>query len=95
MNQRTIIIVTLGILLTILALRPVKTMAEGPSFAGVIPFATSAGSIGFFNQTNGKVYVYDGDLATCIFEGQFQELGKAVTKIHANSAKSYDEAQTK
>jgi hypothetical protein len=50
--------------------------AQSISFSNIVPFSTSVGRIGFFDQGNGKLYIYDGDGKTCLFSGQLKELGK-------------------
>ena len=50
-------------------------------FDGVIPFSTASGLIGFFNQNDGKIYIYDGNLQNCIFVSQMLELGRPIIKI--------------
>ena len=51
---------------------------EGKNFAGVIPFATPGGFLGFFDQKDGKIYMYDSELSECTFVGQLEELGKSI-----------------
>ena len=81
MNIRMIVIIAITVLVAALALRPSQTYAQKKDFAGVVPFAIPSGSVGFFNQTNGKVYVYDSDLTRCIYEGQLEELGQSFKTI--------------
>jgi hypothetical protein len=55
--------------------------ALASKFDGVIPFSTASGLIGFFNQNDGKIYVYDGNLQNCILVSQILELGRPIVKI--------------
>ena len=69
----------------------ITSKAEGKSFAGVMPFMTSAGYFGLFNQNDGKVYIYDGDIKKCVYEGKFDELGKPAVKADvSNTAPAVD-----
>ena len=56
-------------------------MANPGSFDGVMPFTTYSGLIGFFDQRDGKVYIYDGTLTNCMQVTQIVELGKAAKVI--------------
>ena len=53
-----------------------EVKAQVPSFVGVVPFTTVGGLMGFFDQKDGKVYLYDGNLKNCILVSQLKELGK-------------------
>ena len=58
------------------------------SFAGVIPFVTSNDRVGFFDQNNGRFYMYDSDVAKCVFVGQIHSLGKPIEAILTNTGTS-------
>ena len=58
-----------------------QSLANTNSFNGVIPFTTVGGLMGFFNQNDGKVYLYDGNLQNCILVSQLEELGQPIKKI--------------
>ena len=83
MNKQIILTICLAVLASLWMLRPHQSIAVGKNFAGVVPFVTSSGLFGVFNQNNGKIYVYDNNLSQCLYEGQMEELGKPVTKIHS------------
>jgi hypothetical protein len=70
----------LAIILTVgtLSFLPKKLMAEEKNFNHVIPFSTTSGRIGFFDQSNGKIYIYDENMANCVFNGQLNQLGSAI-----------------
>ena len=53
-----------------------KSSAEANKFNNVVPFSTVNGLIGFFNQNDGKAYLYDGNFQNCVFVAQMDELGK-------------------
>ena len=53
-----------------------------------MPFVTSNDRVGFMDQANGRIYLYDGNLTNCIFVGQIDSLGKPINVINANSPES-------
>ena len=59
----------------------IQGKAQSKSFVGILPFATSTDRIGFLDQSNGKVYIYDDNVSRCIFEGQIQQLGQPIQTI--------------
>jgi len=36
---------------------------------------TSSDRLGFLDQSNGRIYVYDNTFSQCVFVGQLQSLG--------------------
>ena len=50
--------------------------AQSLNFSNVTVFSTNLGRLCFFDQATGKLYVYDGEGKTCLFEAQLKELGK-------------------
>jgi hypothetical protein len=63
----------------IIQLREAKAQAN--SFNSVAPFTTVGGLMGFFDQKDGKVYLYDGNLQNCVFVSQLAELGKPMKVV--------------
>ena len=61
-------------------LRPHIGLAQNKSFAGIVPFVSATGSIGMFDQNDGKIYIYNNNLSEISYQGQLQELGKPFTK---------------
>lgn len=57
------------------------SQAGGASFAQVIPFSTVGGFIGFFDQKDGKVYLYDDKLEKCVYQVQMGTLGESGNKV--------------
>ncbi|MDE1921180.1 MAG: hypothetical protein KGJ09_06410 [Candidatus Omnitrophica bacterium] len=55
-----------------------QSRAQQKSFAGVIPFSTTSDRIGFFDQTTGRVYIYDNNINNCLFIGQIRGLGQTI-----------------
>ena len=58
-----------------------QTRAQNVAFDGVMPFSTTGGMMGFFDQKDGTVYLYDPDLTNCLQIVRLQELGKTMMKI--------------
>ena len=85
MNKITLFLSVLCIILSFMLGSAIQSKADGKSFAGVVPFATSNGFFGFFNQNDGKFYLYDNNISECTFTGQLDELGKTITKIQAKN----------
>jgi len=84
-NTMLVMLAALAIVLSLTVFSKVKTSSANPgSFDGVIPFTTSEGLIGFFDQKDGKVYIYDGDLANCLQVAQVDTLGKAMKILQKN-----------
>jgi hypothetical protein len=59
--------------------RPLSAQTSG--FFRVFPLVTAAGQVGFFDQQDGKLYVYDAQLEDCIFIVQLDTLGEPLKKI--------------
>ena len=57
----------------------------GLKFDRVIPFATSGGLIGFFDQKTGHVYIYDGNLKDCVLISRIEALGSSMKPIKTRS----------
>ena len=55
--------------------------AQSLNFSGVIAFSTNMGRLCFFEQSTGKLYVYDGEGKACLFQGQLKELGKPFESV--------------
>ena len=87
MNKSTFLPLIAALAISFLLGQTFTVKAENKGFAGVIPFSTAAGMIGFFNQNDGKVYIYDNNVSTCLFEGKIDELGKTAIKIRAEQPK--------
>ena len=82
MNKITIFLVIVIAVLSFSLGATMESKAQNRSFGGVIPFGTTSDRIGFFDQTNGRIYVYDDNISECLFTGQLTELGKDVRTIN-------------
>ena len=59
MDKKTSLLLIITACLSFFLGQTISTKAEGRGFSGVIPFNTPAGMLGFFDQNNGKIYVYE------------------------------------
>jgi len=78
----------LSIIITTLCFMLVAQMqgkAQNKTFANVIPFVTNNDRLGFFNQSNGKIFIYDNNFSQCLYVGQIQELGQSIQSISAKN----------
>ena len=55
--------------------------AQSINFSSVIAFSAQQGHLCFFDQSTGKLYVYDGEGKICLFQGQLKELGKPFENV--------------
>lgn len=81
MNKITtfLLLIIASLSLTLLFTRQSK--AQDKSFAGILPFVTSNDRVGFLNQTNGRIYIYDSNISQCVFVGQIQSLGQPIEVV--------------
>ena len=81
MNKITAFLVVLITALSFILGATVQGKAQNKSFAGIIPFGTTGDRIGFLDQTNGRIYVYDNNISQCVFTGQITGLGQPIEII--------------
>lgn len=84
MNKITIFLVVIIVALSFSLGTTIQSNAAVKKYLGVIPFVTSSDRVGFFDQNNGKIYMYDSSVNQCLFVGQIQNLGAAIQTISAN-----------
>ena len=63
---------------------------ENASFHNVMPFSTIGGFIGFFDQKDGMVYIYDDQMKEAIFIYKLSELGQPSEEV---KNKSFDDVR--
>lgn len=80
------IFLVLVFFLSILVVHLRQSSADSKDFNGVVPFTTVGGLMGFFNQIDGKIYLYDGNMQNCVYISQLKELGKPMKIIDAVSS---------
>lgn len=65
------------VVLVLCALSYQQTLAEQTqNFYRVMPFTTSGGYLGFFNNQDGMIYLYDDNLKECVYISQLTALGE-------------------
>lgn len=74
-----LILAIAGLLFTISLQK--QASAQNLAFNGIATFMTTGGMLGFFDQKDGTVYLYDPDLSQCLQIVQLTVLGKPLTKI--------------
>ena len=67
----------------------IKQSQAQSSFAGVYPYSPGNGTVGFFDQNSGKIYVYTSDLSQLVREVQLEELGKTVEPQNKSERETY------
>ena len=58
-----------------------QASAQNLTFNNVVPFMTTGGMMGFFDQKDGSIYLYAPDLSECLQIVQLTALGKPLTNI--------------
>ena len=58
-----------------------QASAQNMTFAGVVPFSTTGGMMGFFDQKDGSMYLYDPDLTECLQVVQLTGLGAPLKRL--------------
>ncbi len=92
MKINTYLLTASCLLLLFIAFRPSFSSAQNNTFSGVYPFTTTQG-LGLFDQNTGKIYVYDSDFKTCLYQGQIESLGDAAVTLNKENptrVKTYD-----
>jgi hypothetical protein len=88
MNKLTTLLVVVIMALSFTLGTTMPSKAQNKSFVGILPFMSDNGRVGFLDQNNGRVYLYDNNISQCLFVGQIQNLGQPIQVISANSANS-------
>ena len=81
MNKTNCLLLLILIVLSFVLGSTLTCKAQSKSFTGIMPFMTSTNRLVFFDQGNGKIYVYDDNFNQCLFIGQLQDLGQSISKI--------------
>lgn len=76
-----IIITALSFILGATMQSKAQSKAENKSYAGIIPFVSPSERLGFFNQNNGRIYMYDNNFSQCVFVGQVEDLGQPIQGV--------------
>jgi hypothetical protein len=82
MKKTTLCLFAIAIAMAIYSMiSATQLAAQSMNFSNVIAFSTEKGHLCFFDQVNGKLYVYDGEGKACLFQGQLKELGKPFSPV--------------
>jgi hypothetical protein len=88
MNKMTIALVIIIMALSFCLGMTRQSKAQDKGFEGIMPFVTSTDRVGFLDQSNGRIYMYDSNLSKCLFVGQIQNLGEPIQTIAAETTSS-------
>lgn len=58
-----------------------QALAQNLKFEGITAFTTTGGMMGFFDQKDGMLYLYEPDLTKCVLIVQLTALGEPLAKI--------------
>ena len=75
MNKTTAFLLIVITALSFVLGATVQSKAQNRSYSSIIPFATGSDRIGFLDQSNGRIYIYDNNVVNCLFTGQIENLG--------------------
>jgi len=81
MNKITIFLVIVITALSFSLGTTMQSKAQNKNYTGIVPFVTSNDRVGFLDQSNGRIYVYDSNIVQCLFVGQIQSLGEPINVI--------------
>ncbi len=62
-----------------------QSKAQDKNYSGIVPFVTTNDRVGFLDQSNGRVYIYDSNIVNCLFVGQIESLGKPINVVSATA----------
>jgi len=62
-----------------------QSKAQDKNYTGIVPFVTSNNRVGFLDQSNGRIYVYDSNITNCLFVGQIQNLGEPINIVSSSA----------
>jgi hypothetical protein len=85
MNKTTAFLLIVITALSFILGATVQSKAQNKNYSGIVPFATGGDRIGFFDQSNGRVYIYDNNIVNCLFVAQIQSLGQPINIISASN----------
>ena len=85
MNKLTTLLTIVIIALSFTLGTTMQSKAQNKSFVGILPFVTSSDRIGFLDQSNGRIYIYDNNVSQCLYIGQIQDLGQPIQALSSNN----------
>ena len=78
MNKISTLLLIIIAALSIMLVTTIQTKASNKAFESIIPFTTTSERLGFFDQSNGRIYMYDSNFSQCVFQGQMKALGQPI-----------------
>ena len=81
MKSKFLWVIALGTVIFVGAVNLPSSQAQMGRFNSVVPFYTTVGFMGFFDQSNGQIYLYDQKLSECIMITQMESLGTPMKRI--------------
>ena len=84
MNKISIFLMIVIVALSFTLGTTMQSKAQDKSYSSIVPFVT-ANRVGFLDQSNGRIYMYDSNITQCLFVGQIQSLGQPIQAISANA----------
>jgi len=91
MNKITIFLTIVIMALCFCLGSTMQGRAQDKNFTGILPFVTSNDRVGFLDQSNGRIYMYDSNISQCLFVGQIQSLGQPINVISQNNVNNLAE----
>ena len=88
MNKTTAFLLIVITTLSFILGATMQSKAQDKNYSGIVPFVTTTDRVGFMDQSNGRIYVYDSNISQCLFVGQIQTLGQPIQVISAQTATS-------
>ncbi len=85
MNKITVFLLIVIMTLSFGLGTTMQSKAQNKNYTGIVPFVTSNNRVGFLDQSNGRVYIYDSDIIKCLFVGQIESLGQPINIISINN----------
>jgi len=84
MNKTTAFLLIVITALSFILGATMQSKAQDKNYSGIVPFVTSNNRVGFMDQSNGRVYIYDSNIVNCLFVGQIKSLGEPINIISSN-----------
>ena len=81
MNKITPFLLIVITALSLVLVSTAQSKASNKNFSNIVPFMSSSDRLGFFDQSNGHVYMYDSNFSQCIYQGQVTALGKPIQAL--------------
>ena len=91
MNKTTAFLLIVITALSFVLGTTMPSKAQNKNFTGIQVFITGNNRVGFLDQSNGRIYLYDSDISKCIFVGQIQSLGDPINVITSNPGNSLNQ----